>query len=271
METGVFRRLLKDSDPYSWSEAKKAFTPLTNREANDLEGELLKEVEGLGLFEYVTRYEDPLTYNLKPAYELSMYGAWFARDEKESITAKEFVDVPVPAWVVETSEREIVSQRGLMARYELKDRRSGEIVAQWYSFSATSFPRDKDKTEKKRFVLEQTLLEEAHRAILQRRAASVVADDATGGSFEKGGSMPPPLPTGNSEFVAQVPAESGLLVAGRSTHQLSLELERFAARRGDPLDSPFYAYFGTIDVSYISDVTQPLGIGLSFLSWIKNC
>ena len=65
--------------------------------------------------------------------------------------AKEFVDVSVPAWVAETSKREIVSQRGLMARYELKDRRSGEIVAKWYSFSATSFPKDKDKTEKKLF------------------------------------------------------------------------------------------------------------------------
>ena len=194
--------LARDPDPYSWRGAKKAFTPLTNREADGLEGELLKEVEGLGLFEHVTRYEDPLTYNLKPAYELSMYGAWFARHEKESITAQEFVDVPVPAWVVETSEREIVSQRGLMARYELKDRRSGESVAQWYSFSTASFPR-------KWFVLAQALLEEAHRAILH----SVVADDATEVTPE-GGSMPPPLPAGNSEFVAQVPAESGLLVAG---------------------------------------------------------
>ena len=44
----------------------------------------------LGLFEHVTRYEDPLTYSLKPAYELSMYGAWFARHEKESI-----VDSPI--------------------------------------------------------------------------------------------------------------------------------------------------------------------------------
>ena len=222
--------LARDPDPYSWRGAKKAFTPLTNREADGLEGELLKEVEGLGLFEHVTRYEDPLTYNLKPAYELSMYGAWFARHEKESITAKEFVDVPVPAWVVETSEREIVSQRGLMARYELKDRRSGEIVAQWYSFSAASFPR-------KWFVLAQTLLEEAHRAILH----SVVADDATEVTPE-GGSMPPPLPAGNSEFVAQVPAESGLLVAGRSSHQLSLELDRFAARGDELHDSSFFVY-----------------------------
>ena len=69
--------------------------------------------------------------------------------------------------------------------------------------------------------------------------------------------MPPPL-AGNSEFVAQVPAESGLLIAGRSTHQLSLELERFAARQGDPFDRPFYAYFGTIDVSYIREQTANL-------------
>ena len=119
----------------------------------------VREVEGLELFEHVTRYEDPsVLYHLKPAYELSMYGAWFARHEKEGIKAKEFVDVPVPAWVAETSEREIVSQRGLMARYELKDRRSGEIVAKWYSFSATSFPKDKDKTEKKLFILEQSFI-----------------------------------------------------------------------------------------------------------------
>ena len=238
--------IARDSDPYSWRGAKKAFTPLTNREADGLEGELLKEVEGLGLFEHVTRYEDPLTYNLKPAYELSMYGAWFARHEKESITAKEFVDVPVPAWVVETSEREIVSQRGLMARYELKDRRSGEIVAQWYSFSTASFPR-------KWFVLAQTLLEEAHRAILH----SVVADDAPAAVSDEDGSMPP-LPAGNSEFVAQVPAESGLLIAGRSTHQLSRELKQFAARRGNPLDSPFFSYFGTVDTSYIREQTADL-------------
>ena len=77
-----------------------------------MEWKLLQEVEGSGLFEHVTRYEDPLTYNLKPAYELSMYGAWFARHEKESIMAKEFVDVPVPTWVAETSGREIVTQRG---------------------------------------------------------------------------------------------------------------------------------------------------------------
>ena len=262
--------LARDPDPYSWRGAKKAFTPLTNREADGLEGELLKEVEGLGLFEHVTRYEDPLTYNLKPAYELSMYGAWFARHEKESITAKEFVDVPVPAWVAETSEREIVSQRGLMARYELKDRRSGEIVAQWYSFSAASFHEEKrpviEQThnflEEEHWtifpVLSQTLLEEEHRATLQRKAASVVADDATRGSLEKGGSMPPPLPAGNSEFVAQVPAESGLLIAGRSTHQLEWELERFTARGDELHDSSFFVYFGTIDVSYIREQTADL-------------
>lgn len=250
--------VLKDPDPYSWREARKTFTSLSAMEAYSLRWALLREMEGLELFEHVTYYQDPLSYQLKPAYELSVYAAWFARHEKEGITAKEFVDVPpVPAWVAETSEREIVNQRGLMARYELKDRRSGEIVEKWYSFSATSFPRDKDKTEKKRFVLEQTLLEEAHRAILQRIAASVVADDAPAAASDEGGSMPP-LPAGNSEFVAQVPAESGLLIAGRSSHQLSLELDRFAARRGDPLDSPFYAYFGTIDASYIREQTAKL-------------
>ena len=246
--------LARDSDPYSWRGAERAFTPLTPLEVYSLRLALLREMEGLELFEHVTYYQDPLSYQLKPAYELSVYGAWFARHEQESITAKEFVDVPVPAWVAETSEREIVNQRGLMARYELKDRRSGEIVAKWYSFSATSFP--KDKTEK-RFVLAQTLLEEEHRAILQQIAASVVADDAPAAVSDEGGSMPP-LPAGNSEFVAQVPAESGLLVAGRSSHQLSLELDRFAARQGDPLDNPFYAYFGTIDVSYIREQTADL-------------
>ena len=246
--------LARDSDPYSWREAERAFTPLTPLEVYSLRWALLREMEGLELFEHVTYYQDPLSYQLKPAYELSVYAAWFARHEQESITAKEFVAVPVPAWVAETSEREIVSQRGLMARYELKDRRSGEIVAKWYSFSATSFP--KDKTEK-RFVLEQTLLEEAHRAILQRIAASVVADDATAAASDEGGSMPP-LPVGNSEFVAQVPAESGLLIAGRSSHQLSLELDRFAARQEDTRDSPFYAYFGTVNVSYIREQTADL-------------
>ena len=246
--------LARDSDPYSWRGAERAFTPLTPLEAYSLRWALLREMEGLELFEHVTYYQNPLSYQLKPAYELSVYAAWFARHEQEGITAKEFVDVPVPVWVAETSEREIVNQRGLMARYELKDRRSGEVVAKWYSFSATSFPRD--KTEK-RFVLEQTLLEEAHRAILQRIAASVVADDATAASSDEGGSMPP-LPVGNSEFVAQVPAESGLLIAGRSSHQLSLELDRFAARQRDPRDSPFYAYFGTVDVSYIREQTADL-------------
>ena len=239
--------LARDSDPYSWRGAERAFTPLTNREANGLEWKLLKEAEGLGLFEHVTRYEDPLTYSLKPAYELSMYGAWFARHEKESIMAKEFVDVSVPSWVAETSKREIVSQRGLMARYELKDRRSGEIVEKWYSFSAASFP------EEKMPVLAQTLLEETHRAILH----SVVADDATEAAPE-GGGMPPPLPAGNSEFVAQVPAESGLLIAGRSTHQLERELERFTARGDELHDSPFFAYFGTLDISYIREQTADL-------------
>ena len=172
--------LARDSDPYSWRGAERAFTSLTNREANGLEWKLLQEVEGLGLFEHVTRYEDPLTYSLKPAYELSVYGAWFARHEKESIMAKEFVDVPVPAWVAETSTREIVTQRGLMARYELKDRRSGEIVAKWYSFSAASFP------EEKMPVLAQSFLEEEHRAILH----SVVPDDAATTAHEKGGRMP---------------------------------------------------------------------------------
>ena len=256
-ERNIAVLILKDPDPYSWSEARKAFTSLTAMEVYSLRWDLVWEVEGLDLFEHVTRYEDPLSYNLKPAYELSVYGAWFARHEKESITAKEFVDVPVPAWVAETSEREIVNQRGLMARYELKDRRSGEIVAKWYSFSATSFPKDKDKSEKKLFVLEQTLLEEAHRAILQQIAASVVADDAAAVVSDEGGSMLS-LPVGNSEFVAQVPAESGLLIAGRSSHQLSLELDRLAARQGDPLDSPFYAYFGTLDVSYIREQTADL-------------
>ena len=237
--------LVRDSDPYSWRGAERAFTPLTNREARGLEGELLKEVEGLGLFGHVTRYEDPLTYSLKPAYELSMYGAWFARDKKESITAKEFVDVPVPAWVAETSEREIVSQRGLMARYELKDRRSGEIVAKWYSFSTASFPR-------KWFVLSQSFLEEEHRAILHS-----VAADATEATLE-GGGMPPPLPVGSSEFVAQVPAESGLLIAGRSTHQLERELERFTAREDGLHDSPFFIYFGTLDISYVREQTADL-------------
>ena len=239
--------LVRDSDPYSWRGAERAFTPLTNREADGLEWKLLKEVEGLGLFGHVTRYEDPLTYNLKPAYELSMYGAWFARDKKESITAQEFVDVPVPAWVAETSEREIVAQRGLMGRYELKDRRSDEIVAKWYSFSAASFPR-------KWFVLSQSFLEEEHRAIL----LSVAADDATAVAPEEGGRMPPPLPAGNSEFVAQVPAESGLLIAGRSTHQLERELERFTAREDGLHDSPFFVYFGTLNVSYIKEQTADL-------------
>ena len=240
--------VLKDPDPYSWRGAKKAFTPLTMWEARGLEWKLLKEVEGLGLFKYVTRYEDPLSYNLKPAYELSMYGAWFARHEKESITAKEFVDVPIPEWVAETSEREIVTQRGLMGRYELKDRRSGEIVAKWYSFSAASFP------EEKKLVLAQTLLEEAHWAILH----SVAADNAIAAAPDEGGRMPLPLAAGNNEFVAQVPAESGLLIAGRSTHQFGLELEQFIAGGENLAGSPFYAYFGTIDVSYIKEQTADL-------------
>ena len=160
-----------------------------------------------GLFEHVTRYEDPLTYNLKPAYELSMYGAWFARHEKESVMAKEFVDVPIPAWVAETSEREIVSQRGLMARYELKDRRSGEIVAKWYSFSAASFPEEKTKMP----VLAQTLLEDEHRAILH----SVAADNVTETAHRAVSIMSPPS-AGNNEVIAQVPAESesGLTYCG---------------------------------------------------------
>ena len=238
--------LARDSDPYSWREAKRAFTPLTNREADGLEWKLLKEVEGSGLFEHVTRYEDPLTYNLKPAYELSMYGAWFARHEKESVMAKEFVDVPIPAWVAETSEREIVSQRGLMARYELKDRRSGEIVAKWYSFSAASFPEEKMKVP----VLAQTLLEDEHRAILH----SVAADDAP----DEGGRMPLMFAAGESEFVAQVPAESGLIIAGRSTHQFEQELEQFIAGGENLASSPLYAYFGTVDVSYIKEQTVDL-------------
>ncbi len=242
--------LARDSNPYSWRGAKRAFTPLTNREANGLEWKLLQEVEGSGLFEHVTRYEDPLTYNLKPAYELSMYGAWFARHEKESVMAKDFVDVPIPAWVAETSEREIVSQRGLMARYELKDRRSGEIVAKWYSFSAASFPGEKMKMP----VLAQTLLEDEHRAILH----SVAAADATTAAHEKGGRMPLMFAAGESEFVAQVPAESGLLIAGRSTHQFEQGLEQYIAGGENLAGSPFYAYFGTVDVSYIKEQTVDL-------------
>lgn len=240
--------LARDSDPYSWRGAERAFTPLTNREANGLEWKLLQEVEGLGLFEHVTRYEDPLTYSLKPAYELSVYGAWFARHEKESIMAKEFVAVPVPAWVAETSTREIVTQRGLMARYELKDRRSDEIVAKWYSFSAASFP------EKRIPVLAQSFLEKEHRAILH----SVVPDDATTAAHEKGGPMPLLFAADNSEFVAQVPAESGLLIAGRSTHQFEQGLEQYIARGDNLASSPFYTYFGTIDASYIKEQTADL-------------
>lgn len=242
--------LARDSNPYSWRGAKRAFTPLTNREANGLEWKLLQEVEGSGLFEHVTRYEDPLTYNLKPAYELSMYGAWFARHEKESAMAKDFVDVPIPAWVAETSEREIVSQRGLMARYELKDRRSGEIVAKWYSFSAASFPGEKMKMP----VLAQTLLEDEHRTILH----SVAAADATTAAHEKGGRMPLMFAAGEREFVAQVPAESGLLIAGRSTHQFEQGLEQYIAGGENLAGSPFYAYFGTVDVSYIKEQTVDL-------------
>ena len=240
--------LARDADPYSWRGAERAFTPLTNREANGLEWKLLQEVEGLRLFEHVTRYEDPLTYSLKPAYELSVYGAWFARHEKESIMAKEFVDVPVPAWVAETSTREIVTQRGLMARYELKDRKSGEIVAKWYSFSAASFP------EKRIPVLAQSFLEGEHRAILH----SVVPDDATTAAHEKGGPMPLLFAADNSEFVAQVPAESGLLIAGRSTHQFEQGLEQSIAGGENLPGSPLYTYFGTIDVLYIKEQTIDL-------------
>ena len=241
--------LARDSDPYSWGGAKRAFTPLTNREADGLEWKLLQEVEGLGLFEHVTRYEDPLTYNLKPAYELSLYGAWFARHEPESIMAKEFVDVPIPAWVAETSEREIVSQRGLMARYELKDRRSGEIVAKWYSFSAGSFP------EEKMPVLAQTLLEDEHRAILH----SVAPDDVTEVAYREVSVMPPPS-AGNNEVIAQVSAgsESGLLIAGRSTHKFEQGLEQFIVGGENLAGSPLYTYFGTIDVSYIKEQTDDL-------------
>ena len=243
--------LARDSDPYSWRGAKRAFTPLTNREANGLEWKLLKEMEGLGLFEHVTRYEDPLTYNLKPAYELSLYGAWFARHEKESIMAKEFVDVPVPTWVAETSGREIVTQRGLMGRYELKDRRSGEIVAKWYSFSAASFPEDKMKVP----VLAQTLLEDEHRAILH----SVAPDDVTETAHRAVSIMPLPS-AGNNEVIAQVPAESesGLLIAGRSTHKFEQGLEQFIAGGENLAGSPLYTYFGTIDVSYIKEQTADL-------------
>ena len=243
--------LARDFDPYSWRGAEKAFTPLTNREADGLEWKLLQEVEGLGLFEHVTRYEDPLTYNLKPAYELSMYGAWFARHEQESIMAKEFVDVPVPTWVAETSGREIVTQRGLMGRYELKDRRSGEIVAKWYSFSAASFPEDKMKVP----VLAQTLLEDEHRAILH----SVAPDDVTETAHRAVSIMSPPS-AGNNEVIAQVPAESesGLLIAGRSTHQFEQALEQFIVGGENLAGSPLYAYFGTTDVSYIEEQTADL-------------
>ena len=243
--------LARDFDPYSWRGAEKAFTPLTNREADGLEWKLLQEVEGSGLFEHVMRYEDPLTYNLKPAYELSLYGAWFARHEKESIMAKEFVDVPVPTWVAETSGREIVTQRGLMGRYELKDRRSGEIVAKWYSFSTASFPEDKMKVP----VLAQTLLEDEHRAILH----SVAPDDVTETAHRAVSIMSPPS-AGNNEVIAQVPAESesGLLIAGRSTHQFDQALEQYIVGGENLAGSPLYTYFGTIDVSYIEEQTTDL-------------
>ena len=243
--------LARDFDPYSWRGAERAFTPLTNREADGLEWKLLQEMEGLGLFEHVTRYEDPLTYNLKPAYELSLYGAWFARHEKESIMAKEFVDVPVPTWVAETSGREIVTQRGLMGRYELKDRRSGEIVAKWYSFSTASFPEDKRKVP----VLAQTLLEDEHRAILH----SVAPDDVTEVAYREVSVMSP-RSAGNNEVIAQVPAdsESGLLIAGRSTHTFEQGLDQFIAEGENLAGSPLYTYFGTIDVLSIKEQTTDL-------------
>ena len=250
-ERNIAVLVLKDSDPYSWRGAKKAFTSLTMWEAKGLEWKLLQEVEGSGLFEHVTRYEDPLTYNLKPAYELSLYGAWFARHEKESVMAKEFVDVPIPAWVAETSGREIVTQRGLMGRYELKDRRSGEIVAKWYSFSAASFPEDKMKVP----VLAQTLLEDEHRAILH----SVAPADVTATAQRAVSIMSPPS-AGNNEVIAQVPAdsESGLLIAGRSTHTFEQGLEQFIAEGENLAGSPLYTYFSTIDVSYIKEQTADL-------------
>ena len=250
-ERNIAVLVLNDRNPYSWQGVEKVVTPLTVWEARGLGSKLLKEVEGLGLFEHVTRYEDPLTYNLKPAYELSVYGAWFARYEQESMMAKAFVDVPVPAWVAETSKREIVTQRGLMGRYELKDRRSGEIVAKWYSFSAASFPEEKMKVP----VLAQTLLEDEHRTILH----SVAPDDVTEMAHRAVSIMSPPS-AGSNEVIAQVPAdsESGLLIAGRSTHKFEQGLEQSIAEGENLAGSPLYTYFGTVDVSYIKEQTADL-------------
>lgn len=163
--------------------------------------------------------------------------------------AKEFVDVPVPTWVAETSGREIVTQRGLMARYELKDHRSGEIVAKWYSFSAASFP------EEKMPVLAQTLLEDEHQAILH----SVAPDEVPEVAYREVSVMPPPS-AGNNEVIAQVPAdsESGLLIAGRSTHKFEQGLEQFIVGGENLAGSPLYTYFGTTDVSYIKEQTTDL-------------
>ena len=73
-------------------------------------------------------------------------------------------------------------------------------------------------------VLAQTLLEDEHRAILH----SVAPDDVTATAHRAVRIMSPPS-AGNNEVIAQVPAESesGLLIAGRSTHTFEQGLEQF--------------------------------------------
>lgn len=49
-ERNIVVLILKDPDPYSWSEARKTFTPLTAMEVYSLRWDLVWEVEGLELF-----------------------------------------------------------------------------------------------------------------------------------------------------------------------------------------------------------------------------
>jgi hypothetical protein len=242
-------QLGRDGNPFGETKLVPPMAAISAVEKTYLLWNLTREVRDLEIFEEVIMYDPQLVKLHPPTWELTLYGAWYARDLPDSYLRKGYVLWKVPSWGGNISEREMTRKRGLVERFELKELASGKVVTQWYSFCEMEFQEDI------RHRPRETFLEKKFRSLLanivekeggSEGARGPESDGGTMGRGESRSSMPD-----EESAVDQIPPETGLIVEGRSSYGVEKILQREMSRPAE--NNNYFAYFGSHDEAFIRE------------------
>jgi len=238
-------QLGRDGNPFGETEMVPPMTAISAVEKSYLLWNLTREVRDLDIFEEVIQYDPQLVKLHPPTWELTLSGAWFARNVPDHILKKGYIGWEIPSWGANISEREMYKKRGLVEQFELKEVASGKVVTQWYSFCEMEFQEDI------RHQKAQPFLEKKFRSLLK----SLVGKEGGGGTVQSvaasGGEKGVAVASAPDASFDQIPAGKGLMIEGRSSYDLEEDLQR--RMNSEAEGNAFVDFFGSRDEGFIME------------------